>query len=92
MFTKHSLADLKRKWLKNKKSKLITILVLMMSMSGFAQTHNHDHDDGDHADHVENGTHGQRANGKQLDLNKFKLVKNMHQNLEDLLFRMPEGE
>jgi hypothetical protein len=30
----------------------------MMSLSGFSQAHNHNHDEnGDHADHIENGTH-----------------------------------
>ncbi|MBE0393284.1 cytochrome c biogenesis protein CcsA [Flavobacterium sp. PL002] len=80
MFTKHSrFADLKRKLevVKTKKSKLLTILVLMMSLSGFSQAHNHDHDEnGDHADHIENGTHTRVApTEKQLDslLNKFKI-------------------
>ncbi|NRS90225.1 cytochrome c-type biogenesis protein CcsB [Flavobacterium sp. 7E] len=80
MFTKHSrFTDLKRKLevVKTKKSKLLTILVLMMSLSGFSQAHNHDHDEnGDHADHIENGTHTRVApTEKQLDslLNKFKI-------------------
>lgn len=80
MFTKHSrFADIKRKLevVKDKKAKLITILVLMISMSGFSQAHNHDHDEnGDHADHIENGTHTRVApTEKQLDslLNKFKI-------------------
>jgi cytochrome c-type biogenesis protein CcsB len=46
LFTKHSrFADLKRKLevIKDKKSKLITILVLMLSFTGFSQNHdNHD--------------------------------------------------
>ncbi|NRT12672.1 cytochrome c biogenesis protein CcsA [Flavobacterium sp. 14A] len=82
MFTKHSrFTDLKRKLevVKTKKSKLITILVLMMSLSGFSQAHNHDHDEnGDHADHIENGTHTRVApTEKQLDslLNKFQVNK-----------------
>jgi len=82
MFTKHSrFADLKRKLdvVKNKKSKLITILVLMISMSGFAQTHNHEHDaNGDHADHAENGMHTRIAPTEtQIDslLSKFKVSK-----------------
>ena len=82
MFTKHSrFTDLKRKLevVKTKKSKLITILVLMMSLSGFSQAHNHDHDEnGDHADHIENGTHTRVApTEKQLDslLNKFQVKK-----------------
>jgi cytochrome c-type biogenesis protein CcsB len=80
MFTKYSrFADLRKKLdvVKNKKSKLLTVLVLTISMSGFAQSHNHDHDEnGDHADHVENGTHTRVApTEKQLDslLNKFKV-------------------
>jgi cytochrome c-type biogenesis protein CcsB len=80
MFTKYSrFADLRKKLdvVKNKKSKLLTVLVLAISMSGFAQSHNHDHDEnGDHADHVENGTHTRVApTEKQLDslLNKFKV-------------------
>jgi cytochrome c-type biogenesis protein CcsB len=80
MFTKYSrFADLRKKLdvVKNKKAKLLTVLVLMMSMSSFAQTHNHEHDEsGDHADHVENGTHIRTApTEKQLDslLNKFKV-------------------
>jgi cytochrome c-type biogenesis protein CcsB len=51
LFTKHSrFADLKRKLegIKQKKSKLITVLVLMFSLSGFAQNHSksdgHNHD------------------------------------------------
>jgi ABC-type transport system involved in cytochrome c biogenesis permease subunit len=82
MFTKDSrFTDLKRKLevVKTKKSKLITILVLMMSLSGFSQAHNHNHDEnGDHADHIENGTHTRVApTEKQLDslLNKFQVKK-----------------
>ncbi|MEZ7515448.1 cytochrome c biogenesis protein CcsA [Flavobacterium frigidarium] len=82
MFTKDSrFTDLKRKLevVKTKKSKLITILVLMMSLSGFSQAHNHNHDEnGDHADHIENGTHTRAApTEKQLDslLNKFQVKK-----------------
>ena len=82
MFTKDSrFTDLKRKLevVKTKKSKLITILVLMISLSGFSQAHNHNHDEnGDHADHIENGTHTRVApTEKQLDslLNKFQVKK-----------------
>ncbi|MEL1253750.1 cytochrome c biogenesis protein CcsA [Flavobacterium sp. DGU38] len=68
MFTKNSrFGDLKRKLekVKEKKTKLITILVLMLSFNGFAQephvhtpghkhthTHTHDEDPNDHANHV----------------------------------------
>jgi cytochrome c-type biogenesis protein CcsB len=80
MFTKEArFADLKRKLdvVKQKKSKLITVLLLMISLSGFSQAHNHDHDEnGEHADHIENGNHTRVApTAKQLDslLNKYKV-------------------
>lgn len=50
LFTKHSrFADLKRKLevIKDKKSKLITILALMLSFTGFSQNHNN-HDGHNH--------------------------------------------
>ena len=77
LFTKHSrFADLKRKLevVKNKKSKLISILVLLLSFNGFAQTHDHQH--GNHADPIENGAHVRNApSEKQLDslLGKYKV-------------------
>ena len=84
MFTKDArFADLKRKLevVKQKKSKLITILVFLVSMSGFSQAHNHEHDaNGNHSDHNESTAHTRVApTAKQLDslLNKFK-VKEEH--------------
>ena len=84
MFTKDArFTDLKRKLevVKQKKSKLLTILVLLVSMSGFSQAHNHEHDaNGNHEDHTESSTHTRVApTEKQLDslLNKFK-VKEEH--------------
>ncbi|MFT7336495.1 MAG: hypothetical protein ACI9M1_002454, partial [Porticoccaceae bacterium] len=82
MFTKYSrFADLRRKLevVKDKKSKLITVLVLLLSLNGFAQTHNHEHDaGGGHEDHVENGNHTRVGpTEKQIDslLNKFKVTE-----------------
>ena len=84
MFTKDArFNDLKRKLdvVKQKKSKLITILVFFISMSGFSQAHNHEHDaNGNHEDHTESAAHTRVApTEKQLDslLNKFK-VKEEH--------------
>ena len=84
MFTKDArFADLKRKLevVKQKKSKLLTILVFLVSMSGFSQAHNHEHDaNGNHSDHNESTAHTRVApTAKQLDslLNKFK-VKEEH--------------
>jgi cytochrome c-type biogenesis protein CcsB len=84
MFTKDArFNDLKRKLevVKQKKSKLITILVFLVSMSGFSQAHNHEHDaNGNHEDHTESAAHNRVApTEKQLDslLNKFK-VKEEH--------------
>lgn len=84
MFTKDArFADLKRKLdvVKQKKSKLLTILLLLVSMSGFSQAHNHEHDaNGNHEDHTEGTVHTRiPPTEKQLDslLNKFK-VKEEH--------------
>lgn len=84
MFTKDArFADLKRKLevVKQKKSKLLTIILLLVGISGFSQAHNHEHDaNGNHSDHNESATHTRVApTAKQLDslLNKFK-VKEEH--------------
>jgi cytochrome c-type biogenesis protein CcsB len=69
LFTKHSrFGDLKRKLevVKDKKSKLLTVLVLLLSFSGFSQTHE---------DHADKGQHTRFVpSEKQLDslLNRYK--------------------
>ncbi len=78
MFTKHSrFADLKRKLeiVKQKKSKLLTILVLLFSLTGFAQNHEgHNHAAGE--EHTEATPHKRVVpTQKQLDslLNAYKV-------------------
>ncbi|WP_264564027.1 cytochrome c biogenesis protein CcsA [Flavobacterium sp. N3904] len=72
MFTKHSrFSDLKRKLevVKDKKTKLITILVLFMGLTGFAQEHNHNHSNAEAGDsHTESAGHIRvKPTQKQLD-------------------------
>jgi hypothetical protein len=45
---------------------------------------------GEHADHIENGNPWKRQRKTVDSWISSKLEEEMHQNLEDLLFRMPE--
>jgi cytochrome c-type biogenesis protein CcsB len=70
MFTKHSrFADLKRKLeiVKDKKTKLLTILVLLFSFSGFAQEHNHAANETEHNHNESTGHERVKPTQKQLD-------------------------